>query len=69
MEDNLKFKFQLFSKVLLVRLISSDIPRISHLACLTLEIAMKKTLNMKFDDPMINSEGNFCEFIDLKISI
>ena len=24
---------------------------------------------IKFDDPMNNSEGNFCEFLDLKISI
>ena len=46
MEEDLNIIPMLFSIFFLVMLISSYIPKISYLAGLILEIAMKKTLNL-----------------------
>ena len=54
LEDDLNIIPFVFSIFLLIRLISSYIPRISLLAFLILEIAMKMTLNYDLeDDPKI----------------
>ena len=49
LEDDLNMIPILFSIFLLIRLISSYTPKISLLACLILEIAMKMTLKLVYE--------------------